>query len=233
MKYGQRLERESVPEWSLHNLDYNSLKHEIKNHTTRDQATAMAIPGQQDTTLRKFEDSLYKELCRQHDRLDLFVASKADEISRHLDHLSKNIHRWISKSQDQLSVDTSLKSQRRFANYKRELGRCGRDVQSLSRFATAQVVGFRKIIKKYRKWTGSTTLGSRFSENVLSDPKSFTRRNLTALHTRYDEISFTLHSSAPIISEPSSPESIQLPFSDPAWSRRRNGPPPMAEQAEY
>lgn len=44
----------------------------------------MAIPGQQDPALRKFEDGLYKELCRQHDRLDLFVASKADEISRRL-----------------------------------------------------------------------------------------------------------------------------------------------------
>lgn len=44
----------------------------------------MAIPGQQDPALRKFEEGLYDELCRQHDRLDLFVASKADEISRRL-----------------------------------------------------------------------------------------------------------------------------------------------------
>lgn len=66
------------------NLDYNSLKHEIKAHTTRNQATALAIPGHQDTTLRKFEDGLYLELCRQHDRVDLFITSKADEISRRL-----------------------------------------------------------------------------------------------------------------------------------------------------
>ncbi|PNP44061.1 hypothetical protein TGAMA5MH_04346 [Trichoderma gamsii] len=84
MKYGVQLERESVPEWSLHNLDYNSLKHEIKVHTTRDQATALAIPGHQDTALRRFEDALFTELCNQHDRLDLFVTSKADEVSRRL-----------------------------------------------------------------------------------------------------------------------------------------------------
>lgn len=66
------------------NLDYNSLKHEIKVHTTRDQATAIAIPGHQDTTLKKFEDRLYSELCRQHARVDLFISSKADEVSRRL-----------------------------------------------------------------------------------------------------------------------------------------------------
>jgi SPX domain protein involved in polyphosphate accumulation len=84
MKFGEHLERESVPEWNLHNLDYNSIKHEIKMHTTRDQATAMAIPGQKDEALSRFEDGLYMELGRQHERLQLFVSSKADEISRRL-----------------------------------------------------------------------------------------------------------------------------------------------------
>lgn len=66
------------------NIDYNSLKHHIKAHTTKDQATAIAIPGRPDTALAKFEDDLYSELCRQHSRVDLFVTSKADEIARRL-----------------------------------------------------------------------------------------------------------------------------------------------------
>lgn len=66
------------------NIDYNSLKHHIKVHTTRDQATAIAIPGRQDTALGRFENDLYAELCRQHDRVNLFVTSKADEIARRL-----------------------------------------------------------------------------------------------------------------------------------------------------
>jgi len=66
------------------NIDYNSLKHYIKAHTTKDQATAIAIPGHPNTALTKFEDDFYAELCRQHDRVDLFVSSKADEISRRL-----------------------------------------------------------------------------------------------------------------------------------------------------
>lgn len=66
------------------NIDYNSLKHYIKAHTTRSQGTAIAIPGHQAAALSKFEDDLYDELCRQHDRVDLFVSSKADEIARRL-----------------------------------------------------------------------------------------------------------------------------------------------------
>lgn len=53
-------------------------------HTTRDQATAMVIPGYEDPALAKFENALFGELCRQHDRVDLFVGSKADEILRRM-----------------------------------------------------------------------------------------------------------------------------------------------------
>ena len=66
------------------NIDYNSLKHHIKAHTTKDQATAIAIPGRPNTALKKFEDDFYAELCGQHDRVGMFVASKADEIARRL-----------------------------------------------------------------------------------------------------------------------------------------------------
>jgi len=84
MKFGEQLEKESVPKWSMYNLDYNSLKRAIKVHTTRDQATAIAIPGQPDKSLRAFEDGLFLELCKQHDRVDLFVKSKAGEVTRRL-----------------------------------------------------------------------------------------------------------------------------------------------------
>lgn len=173
------------------NLDYNSLKHEIKVHTTRDQATAIAIPGHQDATLKKFEDNLYGELCRQHDRVDLFITSKADEISRRLgehlsffswlefaygvhtprilhfadggflpaeEHLASQIQRWVTKYSDANDSTISLKRQRRFAKYERELLRCGEEIHGLSRFANAQVVAFRKILKKYKVWVHSIYL---------------------------------------------------------------------------
>ena len=68
----------------LDNVDYNTLKHFIKVHTTKGQATAIAIPGPQSTALQQFEDELYKQLWEQHDRVGLFVATKADELRRRL-----------------------------------------------------------------------------------------------------------------------------------------------------
>lgn len=53
-------------------------------NTTRDQGSAIAIPGQADTALSKFENSFFNELFNQHDRVGLFVKSKADEIGRRL-----------------------------------------------------------------------------------------------------------------------------------------------------
>ncbi|KAG5924421.1 hypothetical protein E4U42_004649 [Claviceps africana] len=206
MKYGQQLERASIPEWSLHNLDYNSLKHQIKVHTVRDQATAIAIPGHQDTALQKFEHGLYFELCRQHDRVGMFITSKADEISRRLEHLASQIQRWVAKYSDADDRTLSLRRQRRFAKYERELLRCGEEILALSRFADAQITAFRKILKKYKKWTGSVTLSSRFTENILSNPKSFTQRSFEHLRSRYDEILTDLQATTPDLSEPSSPD---------------------------
>ncbi|EXK23758.1 hypothetical protein FOMG_19481 [Fusarium oxysporum f. sp. melonis 26406] len=207
MKFGEQLERESVPEWNLHDLDYNSLKHEIKMHTTRDQAMAMAIPGRKDEALSRFEDGFYMELGHQHERLHLFVLSKADEISRRLEYLAKNIDRSASKDQDQLADDFAIKHQRRFTKYEWELVRCGGDIQALERFIKTQIIAFRKITKKFEKWTRSITLGTLLYENVPSDPKNFTRCDFSSLHQRYDDITCTLNAIAPALSEPSSPES--------------------------
>ncbi|KAI0454368.1 hypothetical protein F5B21DRAFT_243215 [Xylaria acuta] len=198
MKFGERLEEASVPGWSLHNVDYNSLKHQIKAHTSRDQATAtaMAIPGQQDHALRRFEDAFYLELCSQHNRVGLFVTSKADEISRRLRHLSGLAHQLMLKCTDTRGLST--KRQRRFAKYQTQIEECGQDTQALGRFVDAQVTAFRKILKKYKKWTGSTALGSRFKDNVLDHPKSFTHYNFTPLRLQYRELRTTLDAASPL-----------------------------------
>ncbi|ROT41401.1 hypothetical protein SODALDRAFT_273124 [Sodiomyces alkalinus F11] len=220
MKFGEKLEQESVPEWSLYNVDYNSLKHEIKVHTSRHQATAVTIPGQRDSPLEKFEEKLYLELCNQHDRVDLFVNSKAGEISRRLDSVSGQIQRLVARCNRHGTSGITLKRQRRLAKYERELLRCEEDILAVSRFINAQVTAFRKITKKYRKWTGSATLGSRFRQNVLSNPKSFTRRDLTPLQRRYDDILATMRNATSHLSEPSSPSCVSPQLSSrqsPQW----------------
>ncbi|KAI1344857.1 hypothetical protein F5Y15DRAFT_7655 [Xylariaceae sp. FL0016] len=195
MKYGERFEEASVPSWSLHNIDYNSLKHQIKTHTSKAQATAIAIPGQQDHALQRFEGSFYRELVAQHDRVDLFVTSKADEISRRLRHLSGLFHQLILRCAD--SRGLSAKRQRKFSKYQWQLDECEHTIHGLSRFVSAQVIAFRKILKKYKKWTGSTTLSNRFKENILSSPKSFTKRDFSPLHQQYRELHATIEAALP------------------------------------
>ncbi|KAI9167671.1 SPX domain-containing protein [Paramyrothecium foliicola] len=185
-------------------------------------ATAMVIPGHQDTALTKFEERLFQELCSQHERVDLFVKSKGDEIERRLEHLSRGIQRFRNKTIECADPSASFKRQRRFAKYERELRECGDDIHALSRFAGAQIVAFRKIIKKYKKWTGSTTLGSRFSKDVLNHPRSFTRKDFGDLQTRYDAVSRELQAAAPL-SVPSSPDAAGPP--SPELPRTARRPP--------
>ncbi|ERS96658.1 uncharacterized protein SPSK_01103 [Sporothrix schenckii 1099-18] len=205
MKFGRQFESESVPEWSLHNIDYNTLKDFIKVHTTRHQASAITIPGQTDTALQRFESEFYDELCRQHDRVGLFVATKADEINRRLQHLSDQIHRLLLRSTTAARGTTALKRQRRFVKYERATLALQDETKDLSRFVNAQVVAFRKILKKYKKWTGSGALTLRFRDNVLSDPKSFTRRQFDHLYGQCDELLATLRVSTPLSSSPQTP----------------------------
>ncbi|ORY68810.1 uncharacterized protein BCR38DRAFT_335529 [Pseudomassariella vexata] len=203
MKFGELFERESVPRWSLHNIDYNSLKYQIKTHTTKNQVKAIATRGAEDTVLQKFENGLYHELCRQHDRVGLFVSSKADEINRRLRHLAGLVHSLLVQCTDSRGV--SRKRQKKFAKYQQQIGECGDDIRDLERFVNAQTIAFHKILKKYKKWTGSTTLSSRFRNDVLSTYKTFTKRDFHPLQTQHRELLATLNAASPGTSSPAGP----------------------------
>ncbi|EJT80277.1 hypothetical protein GGTG_00280 [Gaeumannomyces tritici R3-111a-1] len=195
MKYGEQFEQDSVPEWSLHNIDYNSLKHHIKAHTTKGQGVrAITIPGHQDAQLGKFEEDFYAELCRQHDRVGLFVTSKAEELSRRLQHLSNSIHNTLRLCARR---KMSAKRQRRLMRYGQVALQCGDEIRDLLRFIGAQATAFGKILKKYRKWTGSQSLGVRFKENVLSDSKGFTNRDFHQLETQYEDLINEIRAATP------------------------------------
>jgi heme/copper-type cytochrome/quinol oxidase subunit 4 len=90
----------------------------------------------------------------------------------------------------------------------------------------AQIVAFRKILKKYRKWTGSPALGSRFKDTVLSHPKSFTRRDFSYLQSQCDSLLATLRAATPtVISGAATPQSprdrpAELSFTDASHQQR-------------
>ncbi|KAF8864973.1 SPX-domain-containing protein [Acephala macrosclerotiorum] len=207
MKYGEVFQSQSVPQWAPYNVDYNELKNLIKVHTTKDQAQAIAIPGQTDTQLEKFEALFFNELSNQHDRVDLFVKSKADEVSRRLQYLQKLVVRLLARCADSAAVGKPMSSKRRekFAKYDLQIERCGEDIKALQRFTAAQRMAFHKILKKYRKWTGSRALGERFNDEILGDSKSFVRRDFEPLTTQYTTLLATLRASSPDSTYPTSP----------------------------
>lgn len=102
MKYGETLRQRSIPQWGpcrslplpcydvvalmpgADNVDYDEIKHLIKEHTTPGNGKAVSIPGQPDVNRNQFEDQLFDILSGEHQRIDLFVRSKSGEIERRL-----------------------------------------------------------------------------------------------------------------------------------------------------
>lgn len=120
------------------NVDYDELKHLIKANTTKDQGQAIAIPGQVDAKLAEFEKAFLRELSNQHDRVDLFVMSKADEIGRRLreylcsilwavliciEHLQKVVLRLLARSNRSNDDTIPEKRRNRFAKYNAQIER--------------------------------------------------------------------------------------------------------------
>ena len=66
------------------NIDYDDVKHLIKEETSPGKGRSISIPGQGDEKLVGFENTLFAVLAEQHNRIDDFVRSKAGEIQRRL-----------------------------------------------------------------------------------------------------------------------------------------------------
>lgn len=66
------------------NIDYDDIKHFIKERTTPGQGKSVAVPGRGDDKANDFENDLFTILEEQHHRIDLFVKSKAREIQHRL-----------------------------------------------------------------------------------------------------------------------------------------------------
>lgn len=66
--------------------------------------------------------------------------------------------------------------------------RAGEEIQFLSRFVGAQNLAFQKLLKKYRKWTGSTELGNRFRKEILDRRTSFSRTDFEPLLAQWTEV---------------------------------------------
>ncbi|KAH8596353.1 hypothetical protein B0O99DRAFT_651574 [Bisporella sp. PMI_857] len=208
MKYGQVLQAQSLPKWAPYNVDYNELKNLIKVHTTKNQgaASAIAIPGQINTALAEFEELFYNELRNQHDRVDLFVKDKYMEIDRRLDYYQTTVVKLLARLPYNNGRPMTHKKRKLFGRYDTQIENCGEDTRQLQRFVGIQRVAFHKILKKYRKWTGSPSLSDLFNTRVLGSPESFTKRDFEPLLRRYRHQITQLRENTPDTSETPTPQ---------------------------
>ena len=107
------------------------------------------------------------------------------------------------------------------------------EVQSRSQSQLAPWRGFLDSDYAVQKWTGSTSLGERFNEQVLSDPKSFVRRDYQPLLSQYHDLLTTLRSTTPRASEPTSLASSRRASRRPSTQIQLPSPPPQAYWNEY
>lgn len=199
MKYGQTLRAQSTPQWAPYNVDYDELKNIIKIHTTKNQNQAITIPGHEDVQFQQFEELFYEELSNQHDRVDLFVKSKVNEINSRLLNLQRQVFRLISKYVLDKKKKDTLDSRccDKFIRCERHIERCGEDIRNLKKFINAQRVAFHKILKKYTKWTSSRALTELFYDEILNNPKSFVQRDFDPLISQYISLLRNLRTAVP------------------------------------
>ncbi|KAL8781475.1 MAG: hypothetical protein Q9194_000348 [Teloschistes cf. exilis] len=172
------------------NVDYNDLKRLIKVRTTRGQGDAVTIPGCENEAkaLQSFESEFYAELKDQHQRVDLFVQSKAGEITRRLAHLDRQLGQLQQRHASQPSAKISVKRLERYSRAEEVAEKAGEEIRSLARFVGAQKLAFVKILKKYKKWTGSSSLEIRFRKKVLNKPDTFSTKDFQPLLLQYTNV---------------------------------------------
>ncbi|KAF2441812.1 SPX-domain-containing protein [Karstenula rhodostoma CBS 690.94] len=207
MKYGDTLRQRSTPEWAHYNIDYDYLKHLIKHQTTSGTSKALSIPGQGGSSEIAFGGTFYRDLKAQHDRINLFVRSKSGEIQRRLEHIYKGLKRLQSRRAHGNRLPASIVE--KFAKIDADVNKAGEEIRALSRFQVAQRTGFRKILKKYRRWTKDAELERQFRSEVTSSPTSFYQLDLGYLLDQYIEVLGALRARFDAASASESPNGVR------------------------
>lgn len=81
---------------------------------------------------------------------------------------------------------------RRYIRLAKEAQDVGEDIQSLSQYVTAQKQAFRKILKKYRRWTGSSALELRMNNESFNQPGSLLNVDFMPLCDRLHNVQANL-----------------------------------------
>ena len=156
----------------IDNLRYNELKAFIKSETTGKVTRAIPIPGQATNgQLQKGSDrDLYSLLVYELEGIDDFCNVKSNDVHCALDRCSRFLERSLPQETEPIALRTSTRLLRKLYRLEDATLKVGEDIQAMSRFIGAQKIGFRKLLKKYQKWSGSPRLASHFQINLDRSP---------------------------------------------------------------
>jgi hypothetical protein len=155
----------------------------------------LSIPGQGASTEREFSETFFNVVKSQHDRINLFVKSKSGEIERRLDYIGKQLAQHQARQLPTASGPLPARTVEKYAKIEADAIKAGEEIRSLSRFRIAQRVGFRKILKKYKRWTKDRSLERRFKQEVIGSPESFYQLDLGFLLDQYIDTLGTLRAT--------------------------------------
>jgi len=102
-----------------------------------------------------------------------------------IDHSKSQLKQFASRTPSVADRRIPVARLERFGKLENDVLKAGDEVKSLARFTSTQRTAFRKLLKKYKKWTGSMELEMRFRTEVLDSPKSFTKLDLGPLLADY------------------------------------------------
>ncbi|KAJ4357950.1 uncharacterized protein N0V89_002527 [Didymosphaeria variabile] len=168
---------------------------------------ALSIPGQGESSEKAFGGTFYRDLKAQHDRINLFVRSKSGEIERRLTHIHKSLTRLQSRRTQRGRLPASIVE--KFAKIDADVNKAGEEIRALSRFQVAQRTGFRKILKKYKRWTKDAELERQFKSEVTSSPTSFYQLDLGYLLDQYIEVLGALRAPFDVAGASESPNGVK------------------------
>lgn len=187
MKYGDTLQQRSIPAWRAHNIDYDEIKRFIKKRTSPGKGETISVPGRGDEKLADFEAELSDILTQQHERINLFVKSKAGEIKRRLEHAKRLLRQLSSRRTAAADRRIPIARLERYSRLENDVVKIGDEVRSLARFTSTNRTAFRKLLKKARKWTHAERLCAGFQSEVLFGGESFLQLDFGPLLDDYSQ----------------------------------------------
>lgn len=201
MKFGHNFDDLSIPQWRIHNLDYNHLKGEIR------KVTESHPDAEQGPSLKRNLRHLNRTFVEDFDRVSLFAITKHGELSRRLalQEMAFSLMLPRGSASDDGTLDTASNSDTRSARRRslvedqikvdEILYQCyelSGTTQDLSKFILMQKIACRKILKKYQKYAPNKKRAQAFVDNLkdylYSNEHSFFNLDLSSLTLKLAEL---------------------------------------------